>query len=76
MKVFIEHDVQGTIYAIGVSAGGSGTTTLRSGPGRHVSEVEAPDVKHERDYDNLRRIKQDYRVEGGPGKVRLVRKQA
>jgi hypothetical protein len=74
MKIFIEHDDHGTIHAVGAAAEGSARTTLIAGPGRHVSQVDAPDVTHEKDFDNLRKIKQGFRVEGHPNQARLVPK--
>jgi hypothetical protein len=75
MKIFVEHDAEGNIHAIGVAVGTSATTVLRAGPGRHLSQVEAPQVQHEKDYDNLRKIKHHYQVEGHPSQPSL-RKRA
>src|SRR5579864_3086063 len=74
MKIHVEHDGQGHIHAVGVTVGGAGTTTLRPGPGRFVSEVEAPDVKDAKDIANLHQVKRSHRVEGHPAHPRLVRK--
>jgi hypothetical protein len=74
MKIHIEHDEHGNIHSIGASAGGDGTTTLRAGPGLHVIEIEAPDVEHPNDVENLRAVKRLYRVERHHAQPTLVRK--
>jgi len=74
MKIFVEHDDTGIIYAVALATGTSATTVLQPGPGRLVSEVEAADVLHEKDYESLGSVRRDYRVEGHPAQPRLVRK--
>jgi hypothetical protein len=74
MKVHVEHDEHGNIHAVAVPAGGSAKTGLMAGPGRYVSEVEAPEVQHAQDHENLSKIRKHYRIEGHRGKPSLARK--
>jgi hypothetical protein len=76
MKILVEHDANGLIHAVAISMkDGSATTALLPGPHRHVSEVEAPEVTDEKDYENLQKIRSVYNIEGGGSKSpRLVRK--
>jgi hypothetical protein len=74
MKIFVEHDDIGNIYAVALATGTSATTVLQPGPGRLVSEVEVAHVRHEKDYESLRSVRREYRVEGHPTQPRLVGK--
>jgi hypothetical protein len=74
MKIFVEHDDIGNIYAVALATGTSATTVLQPGPGRLVSEVEAAHVQHEKDYESLRSVRREYRVEGHPTQPRLAAK--
>ena len=74
MKIFVEHDDIGNIYVVSLATGSSATTVLQPGPGRLVSEVEAAHVRHEKDYESLRSVRREYRVEGYPAQPRLVEK--
>lgn len=76
MKIFVEYDSVGTILAVGVSMNadpGAGRMKLAARPGCHAIELEAPHVKHERDYDQLRSIKREHRVELHSHGHRLIR---
>jgi hypothetical protein len=74
MKIFVEHDGIGNIYAVALTTGTSANTVLQPGPGRVVSQVEAAHVRHEKDYESLRSVRREYRVEGYPTQPRLVGK--
>jgi hypothetical protein len=74
MKIFVEHDDIGNIYTVALATGTSAITVLQPGPGRLVSEVEAAHVRHEKDYESLRSVRREYRVEGHPTQPRLMRK--
>lgn len=77
MKIFIEHDEQGTIKSIGSRSSllsEENHLALVPRPGHQVAEVEVPDVKDEKDYERLREIKRHHRIEVHQGEYRLVRK--
>jgi hypothetical protein len=74
MKILVEHDDIGNIYAVALATGTSAITVLQPGPGRLISEVEAANVQHEKDYEGLRSVRHEYRVEGHPTQPRLVAK--
>ena len=75
MKIFVEHDSHGNIHAVGVPVGGSGVTILRPTGVNQVSEVDAPFVNDENDYENLRKIKSEYNVKRHSGKSILEEKR-
>jgi len=74
MKIFVEYDDSGNIYAVALATGTSATTVLQPGPGRLVTEMEFANVRHEKDYEGLHSVRREYRVEGHPTQPRLVRK--
>ena len=77
MKIHVEHDENGNIHAVAVPSGTTTKTALMAGPGRFVSEVEATEVQHAQDFENLSKIRQYYRVEGHhKAKATLSRKTA
>jgi hypothetical protein len=75
MKVFVMHDKQGNIRSVGGYGGAlSEPVRLKPHPGYHITEVEAPNVKDEQDYQQLRELIEHFRIDIGPGQPRLIRK--
>ena len=76
MKVIIEHDSRGNIQlvVVPVSTGTEVRTTLRAQPGNSLTEFEVPEVRHEKDLENLRAIKRLYIVKASGGTAVLKRK--
>jgi hypothetical protein len=78
MKIFVEHDDSGRIRSVALPAsvltsqGVNVILRLLPAPGFMVSEVEAPQVLHDRHFDALRDVKRSHRVEGHPHQSRLV----
>jgi hypothetical protein len=76
MKILVVHDAQGNIRSIGVpSIKSGGHAMLKPPPGYHVTEIEAPDVRDEQDYEHLHAIREHFRIEVAGGQPRLASRQ-
>jgi hypothetical protein len=74
MKISVEYDQQGVIHAVvTVPPGDDSHTTLEAGPGRHLAQLDAQEVKSFDDYDSLRKVRHEYRIEAQHGQARLVK---
>lgn len=75
MKVLVMHDEQGNIRSVGgYGSALSEPVRLKPHAGHHLTEVEAPNVKDEQDYQHLRELIEDFRIDTSLGKPKLVRK--
>jgi hypothetical protein len=77
MRVQVEYDDDGRIISVsgaasGESAGPGGQVGRVFNRSHHVIEVEAEEMRHERDFDGLRRFVSGHSVEGHPDAPRLV----
>ena len=75
MKVLVMHDEQGNIRSVGgYGSALSEPVKLKPHPGYHITEVEAPDVKDEQDYQHLRELIEHFRIDTSLGQPKFVRK--
>jgi hypothetical protein len=76
MKVMIEHDHFGNIQSVlvPVSTGKEPLTMPRAQPGNIVTEIDVPEVRHEKDLENLRAVKRLYIVKRSGESTSLERK--
>ena len=76
MKVMIEHDHFGNIQSVlvPVSQGTEPQTMPRARPGNILTEIDVPQVRHEKDLENLRAIKRLYTVKRSGDTASLERK--
>ena len=76
MKVIIEHDNSGNIQSVIVPIGAATgpRTILRPRLGNLLTEMEVPQVRHEKDFVHLREVKRLHTISGSGKDVRLVRK--
>jgi hypothetical protein len=66
MKVYVEHDDEGNIKSIGIpNISGTKSAGLKPRHGRVVSEVDAPDGRHEGDIEHLKELRRRFRIAGG-----------
>jgi hypothetical protein len=80
MVVHVEYNEAGHIRSVACVAtaefadGSKGRVGRRPSPGHSILEIVTADVRHERDVDGLRKVKENYRVAGHPHQPRLVGK--
>ena len=78
MRIQVEYDENGQI--ISATGGNPVESPGRSGrvatAGHDLVEVEAEEIRHERDFDGLRKVVERYRVAGHPHEPHLVARDA
>jgi hypothetical protein len=80
MIVHVEYNEAGQIRSVASAAtvefadGSKGKVGRRPSPGHSILEIVTVDVRHERDLEGLRKVKENYRVTGHPHQPRLVSK--
>ena len=73
MRIQVEHDGAGEIKSV-AGAGPSVSTGRIARPNHQISVVDTDEVRHEHDFDGLRRLIEGYRITGHPHKPSLTRK--
>jgi len=77
MKIQVEYDERGNVLAIAIPHQVTGILPyagLKPRPKHSVSYVEAQGVSHQNDFENIRRVKCNFRVDDGQGLPKLVPK--
>lgn len=73
MRIQIEYNGAGEIKSV-AGAGPSVSTGRIARPNHKIAVIDAEEVRHEHDFDGLRRVVETYRVTGHPHQPSLSRK--
>lgn len=80
MKLQIEYDDKGEIRSIAgptlvtMPHGARALVGRAATRGHYIAEIEVEDVKHDRDFENMKKAKEHYRVIDHPHRPRLAAK--
>jgi hypothetical protein len=75
MRIQVEYDDNGEIKSV-AGAGPNVSTGRLPSPNHRIAVVHTEEVRHERDFEGLRKVVEGHRVTGHPHEPRLTPKEA